>query len=169
MPQTQDFLYGLDEFKFSVTGSPVAIGAIAQGSFDLGGQAGEATEIWSAQSKSAPVLVIPKKNGTIKPSFDLIELKYDKLALLMGGAVTLDDDGVAIGWDAPSQLVQVTGHAQIFTDSGHLIDIPVCTVTAYLTDKLHTDGTAKIHCELSPIQSAAGVVPFSVKNAPVTN
>jgi hypothetical protein len=165
---TQEFLFGLAEFKFATTGTPASIGYIEEGSFDLGGQAGETTEINAAQVKGSPVLVLPKKNGSIKPSFDLIQIKYEKLVLLMGGAVkttTSGGDTVVTGWEAPSALTQVRGHAQIFTDSGHLIDIPGCTMTAYPNDKLSLDGVAKIHCELTLVQSVPGVAPYSITDA----
>lgn len=166
---TQEFLYGLAEFRFAVTGTPEATGYIEEGSFDLGGQAGEVTEINAAQVKGSPVLVLPKKNGSIKPSFDLIQIDYAKLTLLMGGktkSVTVEEVTTVTGWEAPSTLTQVRGHAQIFTESGHLIDIPACTLVAYPTSKLSLDGVAKIHCELTPVQSAPGVAPFSISDIP---
>jgi len=156
----QEFLYGLAQLKFAKNGTPEEIGYIEEGSFDLGGQAGETTEINAAQVKGSPVLVLPKKNGTIKPNFDLIQIDYAKLAILMGGTATVD------GWNAPSDLAQVRGHAEIYTDSGHLIDIPACTLVAYLNDKLSLDGVAKIHCEITPIQSAPGVAPYSISDIP---
>jgi hypothetical protein len=156
----QDFMYGLDEFKFAVTGLPTSLGYIEEDSFDLGGKAGETIEINAAQVKGSPVLVLPKKNGTIKPTFNLIQIDYQKLALIMGGTATEDS------WDAPSELAQVIGHAEIYTDSGHLLDIPMCTMVAYPTDKLSLSGVVKIKCELTPIQSAAGVSPYSFSDAP---
>ncbi|GHT64558.1 hypothetical protein FACS189451_12220 [Bacteroidia bacterium] len=156
----QEFLFGLSQLKFAVTGTPVEIGYIEEGSFDLGGQAGETIEINAAQVKGSPVLVLPKKNGTIKPNFDLIQINYAKLATLMGGTATAD------GWNAPSDLAQVKGHAEIYTDSGHLIDIPACTLVAYPNDKLSLDGVAKIHCEITPVQSAPGVAPYSISDIP---
>jgi hypothetical protein len=156
----QDFMFGLDEFRFATEGPPVSIGLIEEDSFDLGGKAGETTEINAAQVKSGPVLVIPKKNGTIKPTFNLIEINYQTLAVIMGGTAT------EAGWNAPSNLVQVKGHAVIYTDSGHILDIPMCTMTAYLTDKLSLSGVTKIKCELTPIQSETGVAPYSLSDAP---
>jgi hypothetical protein len=154
------FLYGLAEFKFAVTGTPESIGYIEEDSFDLGGKAGETVEINAAQVKGSPVLVLPKKNGTIKPAFNLIEINYQKLALIMGGTATVD------GWAAPSELAQVRGHAEIYTDSGHLIDIPLCIMTAYPADKLAMSAVAKIHCELTPVQSTAGTAPYSISDIP---
>jgi hypothetical protein len=157
---TQEFLYGLAQLKFAVTGTPEEIGYIEEGSFDLGGQAGETTEVNAAQVKGSPVLVLPKKNGSIKPSFDLIQINYAKLAILMGGVAS------ATGWEAPSTLTQVRGHAEIYTDSGHLIDIPACTLVAYPNDKLTLEGVAKIHCELTPVQSTPGAAPYSISDIP---
>jgi hypothetical protein len=164
---TDKFLYGLNEFKFAVSGTTASIGYIEKNSFDLGGQAGEVTEIHAAQVKGAPVLVFPKKNGSIKPSFDLIEINYANLTKLMGGSV-IKTSNVDTGWSAPSTLTQVTGHAQIFTDSGHLIDVPNCSLVAHPKDKLDLEGVAKIHCELTPIQSAPGTAPYSISDIPAT-
>ena len=163
---TKEFLFGLDKFKFSPDATPPAeLGYIEEGSFDLGGQAGETVEINAAQVKGSPVLVIPKKNGSIKPAFDLIQIVYAQLVKVLGGEIegTLQ---APTGWKAPSKLVNISGHAQIETDSGHLIDIPKAQVTAYPNDKLSLDGVAKIHVELTPIQSAPGVAPYTITDIP---
>lgn len=158
----KDFLYGLSEFKFASDGGTLeTLGYIEEDSFDLGGQAGEVTEINAAQVKGAAVLILPKKNGTIKPSFDLIQIIYANLVKVMGGTAT------ATGWSAPSALVQITGHAQIITDSDHVIDIPKAQISAYPNDKLTLSNVAKIHCECTPIAPAPGVAPYSISdNAP---
>ena len=162
---TQNFLYGLDQFKFAASGTPAELGYIEEGSFDLGGQAGETVEINAAQVKGSPVLVIPKKNGSIKPSFDLIQINYNKLVEVMGGSIR-GTVQTPTGWNAPSKSVNITGVAQIITDSGHVIDIPKAQVTAYPTDKLDLNGVAKIHVELTPILSAPNAAPYSISDAP---
>jgi hypothetical protein len=162
----QDFLFGLSQFLFlrdGDAGDPVTLGYIEEDSFDLGGQAGETTEVNAAQVKGSPVLVLPKKNGSIKPAFDLIEIQYPALAKVMGGTCS-GGQGTETGWNAPADLVQVKGHAQIITDSGHLIDIPAAQVTAYPTDKLSLSNVAKIHVELTPVQSAPNAAPYSISD-----
>jgi len=159
-----EFIYGLDQFKFAASGEPEELGYIEEGSFNLGGQAGETVEVNAAQVKGSPVLVIPKKNGSIKPSFDLIQINYNKLVAVMGGAVKGTSEAPT-GWEAPSKSVNITGHAKIITDSGHVIDIPKAQVMAYPNDKLSLDGVAKIHVELTPVQSTPGKAPYSISDA----
>jgi len=166
MDKAQEFLFGLDKFKFSPDSTPpTELGYIEEGSFDLGGQAGETVEVNASQVKGSPVLVIPKKNGSIKPTFDLIQIVYTQLVKVMGGNIK-GTPQVPTGWEAPSGLANVSGHAQIETDSGHLIDIPKAQVTAYPSDKLSLDGVAKIKVTVTPIQSAPGVAPYSISDIP---
>ena len=77
------FMYGLDELKFNKK----SLGYIEEDSFDWGGAKGEATEIRAAQKKGYPVKIIPKSNGTVKPTFDLIEFNYPNMAETMGGTL----------------------------------------------------------------------------------
>ncbi|KAA6308138.1 hypothetical protein EZS27_040183, partial [termite gut metagenome] len=69
---SNEFMYGLD--RFSLDGED--LGYIEEDSFDWGGTEGEVTPIHAAQVKGVPVLVIPKSNGSQKPTFDLIDLSY---------------------------------------------------------------------------------------------
>nr|DAN35585.1 MAG TPA: hypothetical protein [Caudoviricetes sp.] len=156
---TQDFLYGLAKFTFAGED----IGYIEESSFDLGGQEGESIEVNAAQVKGAPVLVIPKKNGTINPEFDLIQIDYKKLVKIMGGNVK-GTEANPTGWEAPIDLTHVTGEAIIQTDSGHKITIPKCQMGAYPTDKLSLDGVAKIHCKLKPILKDKDTAPYSIED-----
>lgn len=158
--ETQDFLYGLSKFEFDEE----EVGYIEESSFDLGGQEGETVEINAAQVKGSPVLVIPKKNGSIRPEFDLIQIDYKNLVKIMGGKIKGTEEAPT-GWEAPVELVQVTGKAVITTDSGHVITIPRCQMVAYPTDKLTLDGVAKIHCKLTPMLKDKDTAPYSIENA----
>jgi hypothetical protein len=162
---TEELIFGVAQVKFAPgTGTPEELGWIESESFDLGGQVGESVEINAAQVKGSPVFVIPKKNGTIKPKFELIQIRYKKLVALMGGTVEEDQDKVAIGWKAPSGLVQISGHLQVITDSGHLLDIPNGRISAYPGDKLNLSGVAKVYCEVTPMLPADGTSPYSISD-----
>lgn len=78
-----DFMYGLAVVKVGEK----KLGYIEENSFKLNGAKGEVTKINAAQKHGGPVLVIPKSNGTIAPSFDLIQMDYENMAALMGGVV----------------------------------------------------------------------------------
>jgi hypothetical protein len=155
----QELIFGVAQVKFaSGNATPEEIGWIESDSFDLGGTEGSVVEINAAQVKGAPVFTIPQKNGTIKPKFELIQINYQKLALLMGGTAT------PTGWNAPSAIVQVTGHFQVVTDSGHLIDIPNGTVQAYPGDKINLSGVAKVYCTVTPNIPTGGGSPYTISD-----
>lgn len=161
---SQEFIFGVAQVKFATgAGVPEEIGYIESESFDLGGQAGEMVEVNAAQVKGSPVFVIPKKNGSIKPKFELIQINYNKLVILMGGSV----QGTALaptGWNAPSELVKISGHLQVVTDSGHLLDIPNGQIMAYPGDKINLSGVVKVYCEVTPMLPTGGGSPYSISD-----
>jgi hypothetical protein len=160
----QEFIFGVAQVKFATgAGTPEEIGYIESESFDLGGAAGESVEINAAQVKGSPVLVIPKKNGSIKPKFELIQINYNKLVILMGGTIS-GTPQAPTGWNAPSELVRISGHLQVVTDSGHLLDIPNGQVSAYPGDKINMSGVAKVYCEVTPMMPAGGGSPYSISD-----
>lgn len=159
MDNVQDFLYGLALMEVGDTD----IGFIEEDSFDLGGQAGESTEVKASQIPGAPVLLIPNSNGTIKPTFDLIHLIYENLVRVMGGKVIKTEER-ATGWEAPNKLTQVSDKVVIYTFSGHKITIPKGTITAYLGDKLTLKGVAKIKTTITPIAVDTKTAPYKIEN-----
>jgi hypothetical protein len=162
----KEFIFGVAQVKFATGATaPTEIGYIAGESFDLGGTAGETVDINAAQVKGAPVFTIPSKNATIKPKFELIQLNYNKMALLMGGSIA-GTTAAPTGWKAPTEIVKVSGHFQVITDSGHLLDIPNGTVAAYLGDKLNLAGVAKVYCEVTPNIPADGSSPYTITDYP---
>ena len=63
------------------------MGYIEKGSFDLGGQKPEAAKIGAEQVPGAPVLVIAQSNGSIAPTFNVIQMDFDNLHKLLGGSL----------------------------------------------------------------------------------
>ncbi len=153
------FMYGLDELLFNEK----SLGYIEEDSFDWGGAKGEVTEIRAAQKKGYPVKVIPKSNGTVKPTFDLIEFNYENLVATMGGTPKKTGSETT-GWNAPSSLVTITGKVQIKTDSGQLITVPSCMLSAYIGGNLNLTSVAKIKCELGITEPADGSAPFTIED-----
>ena len=135
-------MYGLAAVKLD----DLLLGYIEEGSFKLNGAKGEVTEINAAQKHGGPVLVIPKSNGTIAPSFDLIQMDYDNMATLMGGAVVKTGEQTT-GWSAPSALVQTSGKLTIQTDSSHEIVVKKAFVSAYIDGDLSLGSVSKIKVE----------------------
>jgi len=156
----QNLLYGLDELLFNGD----KLGYIEEDSFDWGGAKGETTPIRAAQKKGYPVAYLPKSNGTVNPTFDLIQFDYKNMAEIMGGGVKADARGKAIGWKAPSNTVIVTGKFEIKTDSGQTIKIPNAMLSAYITGSLNLTSVSKIKCELNIMEPADGGEPFSIED-----
>jgi len=156
-----DFMYGLAEVKVGEK----TLGYIEENSFKLNGAKGESTEINAAQVHSAPVLIIPKKNGTIAPSFDLIKMNYENMAAVMGGTVTetgTEGNMKKTGWKAPSKLVQTTDSVTILTDSAHQISIKKALITGYIDGDLNLDSVTKIKMEVKVMMPDDGSEPYSV-------
>ena len=88
-----NFMYGIGAVKYKNK----EVGYIAKGSFDMGGTKPESTDIEAEQVPGAPVLVIPQSNGKIAPKFDMIQLNFETLHQLLGGALHKSADKV-VGW-----------------------------------------------------------------------
>lgn len=153
-----DFMYGLAVVKVGEK----TLGYIEENSFKLNGAKGEVTKINAAQKHGGPVLVIPKSNGTIAPSFDLIQMDYENMAALMGGEVVKTSDSAATGWKAPSKLVQITSPLTIQTDSSHEVKIKKAFVSAYIDGDLNLDSVSKVKVEVEVMIPDDGSEPYSI-------
>ncbi|KAA6351223.1 hypothetical protein EZS27_001369 [termite gut metagenome] len=155
----KEFMYGLD--RFSLNGED--LGYIEEDSFDWGGSEGEVTEIRAAQVKGVPVLVIPKSNGSQKPTFDLIDLSYESLQRVLGGTLTVGAEDKVTGWKAPKDSLMITGEAIIYTTSGQKITIPNAMLQGYISGGLNMTSVSKIKCTLSIMQPAEGE-PYTIED-----
>lgn len=157
-----NFMYGL----LSVKIGEQVVGYIEENSFAWNGSEGEITEVYAAQVHSAAVHAIPKKNGTIAPSFDLIEMDYKALALVLGGETIPKDpsSGEVTGWKAPTSLIQVVNAVEIKTDSSHKISIPKALITAYIDGNLNLDSVSKIKVKLKVLQpDTKSAAPYTIE------
>lgn len=95
-------MYGIGAVKYK----DFIVGYIEKGSFDLGGQKPEAAKIEAEQVSGAPVLVIAQSNGSIAPTFNVIQMDYKNLHKLLGGSLHYKSTDMSkenpIGWTAPS-------------------------------------------------------------------
>lgn len=155
-------MYGLEEFKLK----GLTLGYIAQDSFDWGGAKGEKTPIYAAQKKSYPIHNIVTKNAIIAPTFDLIQFNYENMVKVMGGSLKTNAEGVTVGWNAPKDLVEVSGEAEIDTDSGQRVTIPNADVSAYITGGLTLTDTSKIKIELGIMEPGDGLDPYTIEDIP---
>ena len=96
----KNFMYGIGAVKYK----DFVVGYIEKGSFDLGGQKPEAAKIEAEQAPGAPVLVIPQSNGSIAPTFNVIQMDYKNLHALLGGSLHYKTEDSAkknpVGWTA---------------------------------------------------------------------
>lgn len=76
-------MYGIGAVKFGEK----TLGYIEKGSWDWGGSKPEKVDVEAEQVVGAPVLTLVTKNGTIAPTFNLIQLDYENLQLALGGTL----------------------------------------------------------------------------------
>lgn len=158
----KNFKYGIASIKFK----DFLIGYIEKNSFDLGGQKGDVTKIEGEQVPGTPVLVILQSNGTISPTFNVIQVNYENMQNLLGGYLhykTEDSEKKnPIGWTAPKELIQLEGPWQIDLVSGSSILIPKALLLADFGGKLTLTETSKIECSLEPSVSEDGGQPYGI-------
>ena len=155
----KDFLYGLSKMSFNNK----EVGYIEKDSFEWGGTAPESVDVEAEQVPDAPVLVLAQKNGTIAPKFNMIQLNYQNLADMLGGVAT------ATGWQAPTELVQLSGPCTIDTPSGKRISIPNAMLLSNLDGKLTLTEVSKVACTLKVMKPADGSAPYEILDIPQEN
>ncbi len=113
-------MYGVGLLKFK----DQVLGYILKDSFQMNPTKGESSKVWAEQKQSAPVKTLPGSNGTIAPSFNLIEMDYDVMKSILGGTIKKNAAGdKTIGWLAPSEVITIEGEFIIETVSKHRITI----------------------------------------------
>ena len=154
----KDFMYGIGAVKYK--GKPV--GYVEKNSFDLGGGKPEVAKVEAEQVPGAPVLVIPQSNGKIAPNFNMIQLNFESLEHLLGGALHTKGD-VTVGWTAPSAAMIMEGAWEIALVSGQSILIPNATLLSDLGGKLTLTETAKIEVTLEvSMPTVKDVPPYGI-------
>ena len=159
MAKNKNFMYGIGKVMYD----EFEIGYIEKGSFDLGGKEPESVDIEAEQVPDAPVLSLGQKNGTIEPTFNLIQLNYANMQKTLGGTL-IGTEADATGWEAPSELIDLSGKWVIDLVSGQRITIHNGKLLASLSGKLTLTEVAKIACRLKVQKPAAGGAPYSVKD-----
>lgn len=163
MTTNKDFLYGIGSFKFD----SFVVGYIEKGSFDFGGKEPESVDIEAEQVPDAPVLSLAQKNGTIEPTFNIIQLNYENLQKALGGTLVGNKPNYT-GWNAPSDLIDQSGECVIDLVSGQRITIPNGKLLANLSGKLTLTEVAKIACKLKVQKPADGGAPYTITDIPAS-
>ena len=160
MAKNENFMYGIGKVIYN----DFAIGYIEKDSWDLGGVKPEATKINAEQVPGIPVLIIPQSNGSISPTFNVIQLNYANIHALLGGSLHYKandtEKKTPIGWSAPSAAMIMSGPVEIDLVSGQSILIPNGTLMSNLGGKLTLTETAKIECNLEIAMPEDGSQPY---------
>ena len=154
-------MYGIGSLSFG----GFKVGYIEKGSFDFGGKGPESVDVDAEQVPDAPVLSLAQKNGTIEPTFNLIQLDYKNLKNALGGDL-LGGDEAPTGWSAPSVLIDKSGECVIDLVSGQRITIPNGKLLANLSGKLTLTEVAKIACKLKVQKPENGGAPYTITDIP---
>ena len=152
-------MYGIGAIIFDEK----TIGYIEKGSFDWGGTKPEKVDIEAEQVPDAPVLTLITKNGTIAPTFNLIQLNYENLHLALGGTL-VGTQGAYTGWKAPTDLVELRGECEIELKSGQTVTIPNATLMSNLAGKLTLSEVSKIECQLTVNKPTDGSAPYEIND-----
>ena len=153
------FIYGIAAVQFA----GALIGYIEKGSFDWGGTKPESVDVEAEQVPDAPVLTLLTKNGSISPTFNLIQLDYKNLHSVLGGTL-VGTEGAYTGWKAPADLVQLSGEWVIDFVSGQSMTIPNGTILANLGGKLTLTEVSKLECQLKVNKPADGGSPYEIND-----
>ena len=153
------FIYGIAAVYFA----EALIGYIEKGSFDWGGSKPESVDVEAEQVPDAPVLTLLTKNGSISPTFNLIQLDYENLKAVLGGTL-IGTEGSYTGWKAPTDLVQLSGKWTIDFVSGQTMTIPNGIILANLGGKLTLTELSKLECQLKLNKPSDGGSPYEIND-----
>lgn len=153
------FIYGIAAVYFA----EALIGYIEKGSFDWGGSKPESVDVEAEQVPDAPVLTLLTKNGSISPTFNLIQLDYENLKAVLGGTL-IGTEGSYTGWKAPTDLVQLSGKWTIDFVSGQTMTIPNGIILANLGGKLTLTEVSKLECQLKLNKPSDGGSPYEIND-----
>lgn len=153
------FIYGIGAVYFA----EALVGYIEKDSWDWGGTKPESVDVEAEQVPDAPVLTLLTKNGSISPTFNLIQLDYENLHAMLGGTL-VGTAGAYTGWKAPTDLVQLSGEWTIDFVSGQTMTIPNGTILANLGGKLTLTEVSKLECQLKVNKPADGGSPYEIND-----
>ena len=156
---SKNFIYGIGCVKF---GDKV-IGYIEKGSWDWGGTKPESVDVEAEQVPDAPVFTLLTKNGTISPTFNLIQLNYENLHTVAGGTL-VGTEGAYTGWKAPTDLVEIRDSCTIDFKSGQTMTIPNATILSNLGGKLTLTEVSKMECQLKINKPTDGSAPYEIND-----
>lgn len=156
---TKKFMYGIGKVSFNGK----TVGYIEKDSWEWGGEKGESVDVNAEQVPNAPVLVLQQSNGTLKPTFNMIQLDYETLQQFLGGTL-VGSEGAYTGWKAPSNIIEIAGPWSIDLVSGQTVTIPNGKLNANLGGKLSLSEVSKIECELAVMMPDDGSAPYEVND-----
>ena len=93
--------------------------------------------------------------------FDLIQLKPENLAQVMGG--TASEDGKK--WDAPAKKIFLEDSVTVRSADGTEVAIKKVKLIAYPRGKFGYSDVFKIHCKMTILAPEDGSSPYSMGDA----
>lgn len=162
MEKNKDFMYGIGRVMYN----GLLVGYIEKGSWDFGGAKPSVEKVEAEQVLGSPVLVLPQSNGTVSPTFNMIQMNYKNMKQLLGGSLHYKADDLShttpIGWTAPSTAMVMSGYWQIDLVSGQSVLMPNATLLSNIGGKLTISEVSKIECQLEVAMPADGSQPYGV-------
>ena len=152
-----EYIHGLDSLLFGGK----AIGDISNDSIDWGGDELSTVKVWAAQKRAAPVTEIIDSPGTDVLEFDLIRLKPENLAQVMGGTASADGKK----WDAPAKKIFLEDTATLKSADGTEVVFKKVKLIAYPRGKFGYSDVFKIHCKMTVLAPEDGSSPYSMGDA----
>lgn len=159
MGKEKNFIYGIAAVKYN----DKPVGYIEKDSWEWGSEKPETVDVEAEQVPDAPVLTLTTKNGTIAPTFNLIQLDYEALSQFLGGTL-VGTSAAYTGWKAPTSLIQLSGKWEINFVSGQTMTIPNGQISANLGGKLALSEVSKIECTLKVNKPSDGGSPYEIND-----
>lgn len=161
MKKSDKLIYGIAKLKFNGD----VVGWVEKNSFDWGGKKPEGTDVNAEQVPDTPVDYIPQTNGTIEPTFNLIQLDYKNLKMSLGGTLEGPEESPT-GWNAPSELIEQKGLWQIDFVSGRRCNIKNGKLLSNLGGKLTLTEVSKVECQIKVLSPDEGGYPYQIVDIP---
>lgn len=153
------FIYGIARLMFN----GVVIGWIEKGSFDWGSSKGEKVDVEAEQVPNIPVLTLVTKNGTLSPTFNLVQLDYKGLKQVAGGTLVGPEEAPT-GWKAPADLVELRGESVLDFVSGQTWTASNTLLMSNLAGKLTLTEVSKMECQLYINAPEDGGAPYEIND-----
>lgn len=135
------------------------MGNLSEEGLKWGGQDPQKFQLFAAQVRGNPVMVVQTRAATNELTGKMIELVADNCIMLLGGRKNPETGG----WIAPANATVLQGPLKILTGTGQTIDIKqVSLSTAYMRGGLGGEQTLGIQFGMDILTPSDGSDPYSI-------